>query len=247
MAIKWSDLRDSIRIAILRDIPPVTTPQDGSSAVQFEDDQLLVAARWACAALSMHTAQRATKEYNGDGRTNQFDLPDDMVDGVEKAALVIYRDQVVSEFLPPLRLIPNERWDLNTPTSDAAITRSYWEWPHDTMTLSFIPANGSVIEIRYYKIWTAPESDESILEFPRAFEQPFAYFVGAMAFDPLSAQASSIRQWNRRSDSGTPEDNPLQRQAEYFLKQADARLKAIGPQDRETFYRVGHRDFGMGR
>jgi hypothetical protein len=241
MAIAWSALRDYIRTSVLKDA--IVSGADP----QFSNDALLIAARWACASISQHTAQAATIVFNGDGALNTFTLPSNIVDGVEKAALVIHNDGENLEYLAPIRLIPGGNWPTTTPGIDQATVRGYWEWPQGTLVLSFVPAIGSTIEVRYFKVWDVPTGDSSTLAFPLVFEQPFAYLVGAIALDPLGAQASIIRTWNTRTDSGTPEDNALQRQSEFFLKMAQQRLRDIGPQDRETFYHKSPRDYGFER
>jgi hypothetical protein len=124
---------------------------------------------------------------------------------------------------------------------------AYWQWPEDVLDLSFVPDKGSQIELRYFKVWQHPDGDNDFLEFPIQFEHPFAYLVAAAAFDPLGAQASAIRTWNRKTDSGTPEDNSLQKQSEFFLKMADDKLSEMGAQDRETFYANTLRDIGFKR
>lgn len=244
MPIKWGDLKSNIRLGLLKDVPPQI---EGTSAAElFGDDALLVAADWACACLSQHTAQQATMNINCDGLGFQWALPDNMVDDIEKAALVIFDDGRSLEYLVPIRLQPGEFWPKKTPGQPGANTLAYWQWM-DAIILTFVPASETNIEIRYWKMWESPTEDSSVLEFPRRFEQPFSYLVAATAFNPLGAQASSIRQWNRKQDSGTPMDNPLNQQADYYLKMADRLLQRVGPQDRETFYRLGPRETGFGR
>jgi hypothetical protein len=114
MSIRWSDMRSFIRLALLRDVPAITVST--STVAEFSDQQLLIAARWACNSLSQHTAQRATKIYDCDGMTNQYQLPDGIVDGVEKAALVIYRNSQEMDYLTPIRFLPTEQWPRQTPT-----------------------------------------------------------------------------------------------------------------------------------
>lgn len=242
MSIKWSTMREYVRTSILKDV--VVVEGDTVNADQFTDEQLLIAARWACVSLSMHTAQKSLRVFQCNGTDYLFHLDDNVVDGLEKTALVIYDDGTCLEYLAPIRLIPSTQWPTTPPGSDSSGARGFWEWPDDTVSMSFIPKSGSRLQVKYFKVWNPPSSDDDILEFPIQFEQPFAYLIGASAFDPLGAQASAIRTWNRKSDSGTPEDNSLQKQSEYFLKMAYMRLKDIGAQDRETFYRLESRDFG---
>lgn len=224
--VKWGTLRNYILSGILKDA-------DGTT---YLPENLKIYARWACVELALHTAQATSKEWNCDGKTSQFPLPADMVDSVEKSGLVYLLDGATVKYIDAVHLQAGTSWPVASPTT----VQGYWEWPTGVLTLGFIPKSGQKIGIQYFKIWDAPESDNDELAFPQYCEHPFAFFVAAYAMDAESTQSSSIRQWNTKSDSGSPEDNPLQRQSEYFMKQAHRLLSKIPSQDRENYYR---RDF----
>lgn len=243
--IKWSELRTDIVEGILKD--PDTK--------KYSLPQLLVWARWACSEISTHTAEAALTFFECDGETYQFALPDNMIDNIEDTGLVGLDDGEKVEWLPPLALNPNTLWPwplppspeqsvaLSTSLSSRAIksttkTPGYWEWPSNTLTLSFIPEDGLRLVVHYFKIWDAPQADDDLLMFPSWMERPFGYLVGAGAMDPLGAQASDIRQWLDRSASGVPEQNPLHRQYEFFIRNAERILSKHRVQDRENFFSV---------
>lgn len=248
MAIAWGTLKGFIREALLKDIPPVTAGDE--TILLFSNELMLTCARWASVSLSMHTAKESTLYLKGDGSQFSFPLPSGIVDSIEKTALIAYDtgSQDV-EWLAPIRMSPRSFWPRQTlKSSDPNAAHGYWQWPRDILNFSFTPATDSVIEVRHFSIWTPPTNDDSIMEFDIPFEQPFAYMVASFCFDPLGAQASSIRQWNTKQDSGKPEDNPLQKQSRYFMDMAQARLDDIGAQDRETFYANDTQDYGpLGR
>lgn len=224
--IKWNVLRQYILSSVLKDAEGAT----------YSNADLLVYARWACVEISMHMAEMTTYQWECNGVTNAFPLPDNMVDSVEKSGLVYLIKNNTVQYLDAIHLLPGVSWPLVSSTT----VQGYWEWPSGVLTLGFVPLSGQKIGIQYFKIWDAPVRDESELNFPQFCEHAFAYFVAAYAMDAESTQSSSIRQWNTKRDSGSPEDNPLQRQSEYFLKHAFRLLSKIPSQDRENYYR---RDF----
>lgn len=242
MSIDWLTLKTYIRESVIKDV--VTTT---SNNPQFTDAQLLVAARWACVNLSMHTAQANTWHYPCDGIAYKFRLVDSMVDSSEKAALVIHNDGTNYEYLAPVRATPSIIWPSAPPSNSSSSLRAYFEWPQGWLVLTYIPDKNNEIIVHGFNIWNPPIDDSSILDFPMQFEQPFSYIVGALLFDPLGAQASAIRTWNTKNDSGTPEDNSLQTQSKYFWSMARDRLRDIGPQDRETYYKLAPRSLGFQR
>jgi len=233
--IKWGALKSYILSALLKD------PQ----SVTFTPDMMFIFARWGCVEISQHTAEAATKLWAGDGVTTQFPLPDDMIERIDKAGLVWYKDSSEIDYLDSVRRRSDMEWPImqnmnipqdTTSTRNAMEWRGFWEWPSNTLTLGFTPGLSTTVGLEYFRSWAAPQTDDDVLRFPHYLEQPFAYFVAAYATDALGFQSSDIRQWNTKRDSGEPEQNPLHRQSEFYIKQAYRLLSKISPQDRETFY-----------
>lgn len=228
--IKWGTLQTQILEGVLKD-------PNGTNATP---EQMLIWARWACAEISNHTAEPVSITFQGDGVTSKFALPDDIIDGVEKAGMVIYNDGSSLNYLPSLHPSPDTLW----PVKQSNNITGFFEWPAGVLSFGWLPVDGTSIEVRYFRIWEPPTSNDSFLMFPRWMEHPFAYFIAAYAMDPQAVQASSIRQWNRKQDSGTPLDNPLQTQSAFFIKQAYRLLGLNSAQDRENYYglkpRVGN-------
>lgn len=225
--IKWSVLAGYIQNGVLKD----------AAGTKYPASDLLIWARWACSEISYHTAELAEMVYDGDGTHYQYDLPDDLIDDVEHTGLVGLDNGQCIQWLPSFRNEPNNAWYWPTTVVGAPNSGTgYLEWPTNTLTMSFVPAQGQRIVLRYFKIWDAPKNDESILYFPVWMEKPFAYYVGAAAMDPKGVQASDIRQWNDKTVQGLPEHNPLHRQAEFFIKRAESLLSKHRAQDRETFF-----------
>lgn len=227
MALTWQQMRTYILEGILKD--EVGTDQ------RYSDTQMLAYARWACVELSFHTAQSASYTYTCDGATDQFVLPEDMIDNIENAGLVGFSNSEGVRYIPVYNLMPEVYW----PTENSTTSRyCYWEWPSGRLTLGWKPALGEKIILNYFKIWTPPLQDNDLMSIPLWMEQPFAYLVSAAALEPIGTQAANVRQWNRKMDSGNPEDNPAQKQALHFIKQATRLLSKYPVQDRSNFYLI---------
>jgi len=229
MSVTWATMKTYIQEGILKD----DTADSRYTALQFA-----AYARWACAELSQHTARADEYVYQGDGTQSRFVLPSDLIDTVEKSGLVALVDTSSTRFIPPYKRLPEVSW----PTDVTGLPReAYWEWPTGNLTLGFTPSASQKLVLNYFRIWHPPEQDDDLMEFPQWMEQPFVYLVAAMAMEPISVQAANVRQWNRKQDSGNPEHNPAQKQAKWFIEQAQRVLSKIAPQDRESFYLLNPR------
>jgi hypothetical protein len=237
--ISWGVLKSYILDGLLQVSTTSSTTTEVTDDIVYTSAQLLTWARWACSEVSYHTAQAAQERYLGDGVTKKWLLPPLMIDAIEKTALVMYDDGKTQNFLPPLKVRPDLVF------ANGHSQRAYYEWPMGTLSLAFIVPNGQSVTLDYFKIWTPPTDDNSIMEFPQWMEMPFAYFVAAYAMEPVGVQASRIRQWNRKQDSGNPEHNPLHRQTEHFIAMANRLLNKATPQDRDKFFDPDSKSLGI--
>lgn len=231
MPLTWATMREYILEGILKD-----NSVDGGGSNRYTPLQLKAFARWAMGELSLHTALADQVVYIGDGLQSVFVLPSDMVDPIERAGLVAYNDGQTINYLPAYKRMPDIIWPIQL--DNLKPRRCYWEWPSGRLTLGFVPAANKTITVYYFRIWPAPEEDGDILTLPQWMEQPFVYLVGAAAMESIGTQAANVRQWNRKSDSGNPEQNPAQKQALWFVQQANRILAKVPPQDRESFYQI---------
>lgn len=229
MNLTWAMMKTYIQEAMLKD----DTADSRYTSVQF-----LAYARWACAELSQHTARADEYVYQGDGVQSKFVLPADMIDTVEKSGLVALVDTSTTRYIPPYRRLPDIIWvtDITGQPREC-----YWEWPSGNLTLGFVPSHTQKVILNYFRIWRPPVAEQDVMEFPQWMEQAFVYLVSAMALAPTSVQAANVRQWNRKQDSGNPEHNPAQKQANWFIEQAHRVLAKVAPQDRESFYLLNPR------
>lgn len=226
--VKWSVLSSYIINGLLK-TPPAAQDIESVEA-QYSDDLLLISAQFALIRLSYHTAEAAQFVFNGDGVTKVIPLPNNRVDAFTKSSLVTYNDGKQIKHIPPVE------FSVNSVLSSTNTFYQYYEMPSGVLHLDFVPIQGSKVTLDYFKIWDAPKDDNSELMFPDWMILPFCYLVAASAIEPYGVQASSIRQWNRKNDSGTPEHNPLHKQTKHFQDQAQMILNMYGSQDRDTFF-----------
>lgn len=216
----WSEIKRWIIDGFL--LPP---SGEGAATSPYTDEAMLVWARFACTEISQHYAQETVLDLPAYG-FSEFRVPDDAILPPSKSGLVIYRNGTKEEVLKPVSPVPGGTV-LSGPQE-----KTFWEWPAGRLRIFFVPEVDSRIQFRYYKVWSPPIGDKSILEFPVWLEQPFCYLVAAYALGPASTQSASIRQYNRKQDAGSPEDNPLNKQARYFVEQAYRLLAKVPPQDK---------------
>lgn len=252
--IAWLKFKKQILSSMLKD----------PNSDNHKSEDMLTWARWALAEASMHTASSATFTIECDGFTNVFDVPDDSVDPIDQTAILEYNSGNERIFLPFIRPQPESIWPLLSQTQGNSPSSAYsrstsaggssipyeigvMNWPENKITLQFTPGNGTSILMHYFRIWDEPVDDDSVLKIPRWMEQPVAYMIAAYSMDPDSLQSSEIRQWNGKTDSGTPEQNTLQKQAKFFMENARRIFLSVPPQDRATFFGAGPQSEGYMR
>lgn len=106
------------------------------------------------------------------------------------------------------------------------------EYPAGYLNLSPDVDAGEEFILYYHAYWNIPASasDTSfVLEVPRCAHQGLIFYACAVALTPSSVNSASIRQFNLRIDSGTPEDNPLKAEADYMLKRFYQEMKMMPP------------------
>lgn len=94
-----------------------------------------------------------------------------------------------------------------TPVSDA----QWIEYPSGYLSLSSDLTDG-VIDVYYYTDWTEVTSSGSLtdsLETPSYADLAIVYYACAYVLGAVSVSAAQLRQFNTRTDSGSPEDNPI--------------------------------------
>jgi hypothetical protein len=83
--------------------------------------------------------------------------------------------------------------------------------------------------VYYSAYWAKPEDDEEALETPDIATAALTMFAASYCLLNSASQASSIRQFGTKVDSGKPTDNPLEQSSTYFMKRFEIELQRIPP------------------
>lgn len=225
MSLTWQAFRDSILDGLLSD----------AAGAKYTPARMLTYVRWALAEASNHTAKMDSYTWQGDDQTTIFVLPTDMIGTPIKNALVSHITSTKTDYISPYENQPETTW--NYSTTNQRLRKVYWAYPSGCITLGFIPSSSEKLLLQYFRIWDVPKGDDDIMTIPQWLEAPVSYFIAAYAMQGDAVNAANIRQWNRKLDSGTPEDNPVRSMSEWYIEQAHRLLNQVGPQDRDTFYR----------
>jgi hypothetical protein len=156
------------------------------------------------------TPKTATSQITGDGSAVEFALP---ADCYEVEALVV---NDTGEHLPRAILAPGQTRGTYTPN-----TNDFLEYPSGSITLSKNLDTDEIYDLFYLAHWTKiANSDgwDSIIEVPSRAETGIVLYASAYLLLPQGVSAAEIRQFNTRVDSGTPEQNPMQKTALWMIE-----------------------------
>ena len=141
-------------------------------------------------------------------------LPDDMyeVEGV--------LDVLSGEFLPSLIL--SAQADYGTGTTG----NSWILYPDNkiTFTNSLGTGGGTLF---YAARWETPTDDVDVLEPPPYANIAIVLYMASHMLLSAASSAGSLAQYKAKVDSGDPEDNPLQRLSEMFLRRFDVEMNRL--------------------
>lgn len=71
-------------------------------------------------------------------------------------------------------------------------------------------------------VWVLVDTD--VIPGPRWLEEALLHYVVSRALSQRAASSGNISQWNTKVNSGDPEDNPLLRMAEHYMRLAETVL-----------------------
>lgn len=181
------------------------------------DDDRLAELEWALHEFAMHTAlERTLRVENHGGRLT---LPPDYL----KMGGVL--DVEGNYFLEPFPAV--------TPGNERPL-RGWYEWPHGELRL--LGVYGPV-DIYYYAYYPPLRGDDNqVIDVPTWAVQPILMLAAAFVQMPYSVTASSLAQWKTRMDSGTPTDNPLIEQVNFFIAQYERALSKHQPQQQDVAF-----------
>jgi hypothetical protein len=204
MSVTWATLKAQIQRKL-----------DDTSGTKYSSALLLDAINDALEAFAAtHTGVLSDFAIVGDGETYTYDLPDDIVD--EEGAKVVAVHWQKNEWLTELKYWPGEAWQ-STTISTSSRPLGYIVYGTE-IRFARIPTDAQEVTVHYVGCYPEVTADESLITVPRWAREAIKLYAAAVALEPTSVKASSLGQWKDRSEAGTPEDNPMLRQAEYFMR-----------------------------
>lgn len=84
--------------------------------------------------------------------------------------------------------------------------------------------NALSVEVSYLGEYTWVSTGTDIIPGPRWLEEALLHYVVSRALSQRATSSGNISQWDTKVDSGNPEDNPLLRLAEHYMKLAESVL-----------------------
>jgi hypothetical protein len=203
---------------------------DDESAGDWTNAELMLFCTWALDDFTQwHPRKRTVTLASG---TESFALPDDFyrVDLVEWK-----RTDYYWKFLEEIDRRPGFEFP-STEVDDDSYPVGYWV-EDDTLYL------GRTAEVDftlfYYAYWPTPSGDDDAIIVPRWARQALTFYVAAMALLRKSIGFAKIRQWNTRTDSGKPTDEPLMPEVEFLLGQYKAIINDHTPLEDIMVYYEG--------
>lgn len=219
----WAQLRTQIRRTILKD--------ETASRYRWPDAVLLDCINWAMDTFCAHTAVATGVEYAASG-VGPYSLPDNVYENVEQSGQVYTRASSTNisgyDYLNPVRY---------TDGLDFTSGKGYYEWPEGTLYLLQDPGDTALVGIRYFAYYNHITSDADVMPVPRWSLIALSYLAAAYALSGDAVKSANIRQWAESPEKGTPEDNSLRKQQDYFFERYEREINRYPRQDRENQFR----------
>jgi hypothetical protein len=194
----FADLNSRIR-RILGDV-------DGSG---YTDELIIDAISAALDAILPWTPKTLVSTITGDGAATTFTLPADVY---EIEAIVDEENEVLPRaFLSPHQFIGEDSPNYN----------DWIEYPSGSVRFAKVIDLDDTYTVFYLAHWTKPTTAidfTNVLEAPAQSEMGICLYAAAYALLPAAVSASEIRQFGTKVDSGTPEQNPMQKTAMFLLE-----------------------------
>jgi hypothetical protein len=191
----WTTLRSKIA-AKAND--PTLQRNDAATYLSVANDALVSLA-------ANHTPWRGTVDLVPDSETTLFDLPADMIE----------YDQVYGV-----------KWDtkwLNTTDTFAGGEHTkeltYYIWPTGQIQFSAAPVTGKTLTLYYSAYYPDLAADDDLVPAPTWSHEAIALYAAARLLETQAAKMALLGNFKQRTESGTPEDNPLLEVSKYYMKQ----------------------------
>lgn len=213
MSITFSDLKARI-VRVLGDIViPGTSGGDPTQGTTYDQYLLKDSVHAALDAITIRRFKSAIMIIAGD--YGQAEIPENLI---EVEAVLDLTNNIFLEQVP-----------LTVGKGMSPGGRLGW-YIYPTGTLMFTDDLGdSGAELYYSAYWEKPEDDEDLIEPPDITATALVMYAASYCLLNSATQASSIRQFATKIDSGKPTDNPLEQSSTYFMKRFEIELQRIPP------------------
>jgi len=211
MGILFSALRDKIYRML-----------DDPTGEGFSEDLLKDGIHAALDAILPWVPMRATVTLavtSGSNGNMEYALPDDCY-GIEG----VYDIDGV-----PIRYA---RLDPEMYRGDASQEQDWIEYPIGHLLFSKEVTDD--LTVFYVAYWPKPTTSNSYIAVPNHLVTALSLYATAYSLIPGGISSATIRQFNQRVDSGTPEDNPLGTRVEKLLRLFEIEMNRYPPHLRAT-------------
>lgn len=232
MARAWSEIRAKVRAAVLKD---VLTVDQTTADYRWSDDELLIGVQFALAQFAAHTAYAAATSFTPATGT-VYSLPPDVYDGdnTEQTLSVYLAEGTTTTtvtYLDPVRYTPG--------INPRGGSQGYYVFPDDSLNIiQGSSKEASSLNLHYFAYWPEPVLGTDLVLVPRWAEMVICYLTGGHVLSGNGLKTANIRQWNAKPDTGSPEDNPIRLQQQWFFKLANQLLMDHPVQDRVQVFRT---------
>ena len=213
MTITFADLKAKVIRALGDIVVPGGSGGEPLAGTTYDKDLLKDSVHAALDAITVRRFKASVAQVAGD--YGQMDVPDDLI---EVEAILDITNNVFLEQVP-----------MAVGKGMSPGGRLGW-YIYPTGTIVFTDDLGDDgAELYYSAYWAKPEDDEEDLETPDICTTALVMYAASYCLLNSASQASSIRQFNMKVDSGKPTDNPLEQSSTYFMKRFEIELQRIPP------------------
>lgn len=191
------------------------------SGAQYSADLLNDGIVAALEAILPWVAKSSVEEFDTDGETLEFELPEDL-----------YRINAVFDAETGVYIPQNILAAGRSPGYDIETNQDWLEYPEGTLSLANAPASDGQVILYYSATWEVPADDDDDIEAPAWTHRAIVFYAASYAILEKASSASNIRQWNVQVDSGTPVMNPMRDASEHFYKRFLAEMDRIPARSR---------------
>jgi hypothetical protein len=119
--------------------------------------------------------------------------------------------------------------------SSIASRNDWLVYPSGKITFSKPPESGVTYQIYYTAEWDKPTDANDVsfeLETPTRYDNALALWATGYILHPQTVAQSNLGQFDTRLDSGTPEDNPLMKQAKWMWQLFEVEMSRFAAHQR---------------